>query len=155
MKRNAGSSARPLVRAGLLALLVCMLAPAGAAEGAKTSATPADTAEQRYRQERAECLSGRSPQPRAVCLQEAGAARDEARRQGLSSPNADFTRNQRQRCEALPPADSKACMARMAGEGSTRGSVAEGGVIRELTTRTTGAPQAASAPSPAASGGQR
>jgi hypothetical protein len=134
-------------RAGVSALLACLAVPAVAAT------KPADPAEQRYQLERADCLSGRSPQPRDVCLKEAGAAREEARRQGLSSPTAEFTRNQLQRCQPLPPADRQACIARMSGAGTTRGSVAEGGVLRELTTRTVG--PAASAASATASGASR
>ena len=88
----------------------------------------------RYKQERAVCTSGQSNQARDTCLREAEAAYAQARRGGLDDGAATYAANQRQRCEALPTADRKACLARMDGQGSTSGSVAEGGVMRELVT---------------------
>ena len=144
---------RPAARTAVSIWLLCLAIPALAAT------KPADAAEQRYQQERADCLAGRSPQARDVCLKEAGAARGEALRQGSPGTTDDLVRNQLQRCQPLPPADRQSCIARMSGAGTTRGSVAEGGVLRELTTRSPGpdasAPSAASAASAAASNAQR
>jgi hypothetical protein len=95
---------------------------------------PSD-ARTRYQQDRAVCDSGLSHQDRATCLREAGAALDEARRGGLNDGQAQYQQNALIRCNALPPEERNACQARMQGQGVTRGSVAEGGIYRELVTR--------------------
>jgi hypothetical protein len=110
------------------ALLVA--APVLAAEGLGAS-----DARARYLQERAACESGQSHQDRATCMREAGAAYDEARRGRLNDGPAQYQQNALVRCNALPPGDREACLARMQGQGVTRGSVAEGGIYRELVIR--------------------
>jgi hypothetical protein len=103
------------------------LTPALAAGSGKPS-----SAQSEYQQERARCLRGDSGQDRATCLQEAGAAYEEARRGRLgSAPAADLSRNATQRCDAQPPADRDACVQRILGAGSTQGSVPAGGVLRQ------------------------
>jgi hypothetical protein len=99
----------------------------------------------RYLQERAVCLTGHANQDRATCLQEAGAARAEALRGGLASPatSSDLERNARLRCAQLPQPERSDCAARMAGQGSVEGSVAAGGVLRELVTQVPAAPASA------------
>jgi hypothetical protein len=90
----------------------------------------------RYLHERAMCESGQSYQDRATCLREAGAAFNEARRGGPQDyGQAQYQRNALIRCDPLPPEERSACQARMQGEGVTRGSVAEGGIYRELVIR--------------------
>ena len=97
------------------------------------AALAATTAQQQYQQERAACLSGASNQDRATCLREAGAALHESSRGGLSSPDQRaLGNNQVQRCAALPEPDRQECTLRMQGQGSTSGSVQQGGVLREL-----------------------
>jgi hypothetical protein len=99
-------------------------------------AAPSDSdAQARYQQERAACESGKSHQDRATCLREAGAALGEARRGRLEDTQAQYENNALIRCNPLPPEDRKACIARMQGQGTTRGSVAGGGIYRELITR--------------------
>ena len=76
-------------------------------------------------------------QDRAACQREAGAAKQEARRNGLTSasPSA-YDQNALARCELQPIAERAACEARVKGTGmsSTDGSVLGGGVIRETVT---------------------
>ena len=95
-----------------------------------------------YRQERAVCLSDRSNQDRATCLQEAKAAYGEARRGGLDTDAAPLADNVRRRCDPLPDEQRQACHARMHGQGSTSGSAATGGILRELSTPETRPPTA-------------
>lgn len=110
---------------GVGAALCCI--PAHAAD--------ADTANPRYQQERARCLSGSSNQDEATCLREAAAARDEQRRGGLdAAPAGAYQRNAMRRCERLPAEHRADCEARMRGEGSTSGSVQGGAILRELVT---------------------
>jgi len=112
---------------------------------------PGDAAQQRYQKERAVCLAGTGPQDRATCLKEAGAALAESRRQGLTDPGQDTASHQRQRCQVLPVADRGACLARMSGQGTASGSVAGGGILRELRTVVPAASAPAVIPASAAS----
>lgn len=123
-----------------LAQLGGALAIGAATALAATSALAADAggrsdAEVRYQQERAACNSGQSHQDQATCLREAGAALQEARRGRLDDGQGAYQQNALVRCSALPPEERSACQARMQGQGTTRGSVAEGGIYRELVTR--------------------
>ncbi len=106
------------------------------------------TADTVYQQERAACLDGRNPQDRATCLKEAGAARAEARRHGLDNGEtpAQLRANALQRCQRVATDDRAACERLALGEGERSGSVAEGAVVKQITTRSVGV-----APAPAAS----
>lgn len=76
-------------------------------------------------------------QDKAACQREAGAARQEAQRGGLTSASgATYDQNAVVRCQAQPAADRADCEARVrgSGAGSTQGSVMGGGVIRETVT---------------------
>ncbi|CAA2102133.1 hypothetical protein [Variovorax paradoxus] len=113
--------------------------------GSVASATVASAAGPRrgdgggiYQQELAVC--GHNQQDRAACIREAGAARQEAARGGLTSA-PDYRANALARCGLQQPADRADCEARvLGGAGNTRaavdGSVMGGGVIRESVTTT-------------------
>lgn len=76
-------------------------------------------------------------QDRSACLREAGAARYEAGRGGLTSAApGNYEQNALARCALQPPSDQAACEARVRGTGTTaiEGSVLGGGVIRETVT---------------------
>ena len=76
-------------------------------------------------------------QDRAACLREAGAARQEAQRGGLSNPGPGTeASNALARCQLQPMADRADCEARIKGTGQTsaQGSVMGGGMIRETVT---------------------
>lgn len=76
-------------------------------------------------------------QERSSCLRERGAAKEEARRDGLTSaPPVAYDRNALERCKLQPMGDRAACEARVTGSGmsSTEGSVLGGGMIRETVT---------------------
>jgi hypothetical protein len=111
-------------------------------------ALAADTGEgnARYRQERAVCESGQSNQSRAACLDEANSARAQARRGALDDGAAPYAENASKRCDALPDADRNDCLARMQGQGTTSGSVAAGGIYRELVVLEPAAPTAETGP---------
>ncbi|MDM0002941.1 hypothetical protein QTI24_30440 [Variovorax sp. J22P240] len=92
-------------------------------------------ADARAQRERATCDGVQ--QDKAACLREAGAARQEAARGGLTSaPAADYDANAMARCKEQPAADQADCEARVrGGAGSTTGgSVMGGGLIREKVT---------------------
>ena len=115
-----------------LLMLGAALACAPALAAGKTGLAEAQA---RYERERAVCMSGQSNQDRATCLREAGAAFAQAKRDGLDDGSAPYVRNALQRCEPLPDEDRRACVSRMQGQGTTSGSVAGGGIYRELVTR--------------------
>lgn len=115
------------------AITGCVAASLLLVAGAAIAATPSD-AQLRYQQDRKACLSGASNQDRATCLREAGAALQEARRGRLAAGNgSQLGDNAVARCAALPPGDRDECVMRMR-EGTTSGSAAQGGVLRELVS---------------------
>ncbi|MDP1648722.1 MAG: hypothetical protein Q8M01_11060 [Rubrivivax sp.] len=130
-----------------LSSMTCALLLCGAAQAAPpapaVSAAELSAARARHAQEVAVCKSGRSNQDRATCLREAGAALMEAQRGGLGDGAAPPAANQFLRCDPLPADQRKDCIARMQGQGTTSGSVAGGGIYRELVTREGGAASAA------------
>jgi hypothetical protein len=107
------------------ALLVALLSVAVAAE--------ADAARQRYMQERENCLAGRSHQPQDVCLREASAALDAARRGQLAAEDpARLATNALARCDARPADQRSMCERMVRGDGTVTGSVDSGGFVREI-----------------------
>jgi hypothetical protein len=118
------------------AFLAAFLALAGLVPGTALAAgAKPSEAQQRYQEERANCLRGQTNQDRATCLKEAGAAYGEARRGALNnSGGPNFSQNATERCKAQPAADRDACVQRILGAGSTTGSVKGGGLIRETET---------------------
>jgi hypothetical protein len=112
----------------------------GAAPGVWAQAAAPGTAA-RMQSEKATCDGVQ--QDKAACLREAGAAREEAGRAGLTTVGpAGNSANAMDRCRLQPPADQADCMARIEGSSSgntstsTSGSVMGGGLIRETVTTT-------------------
>ena len=105
------------------------------------AATPSP-AEQRYQQDRADCLAGRTAESRKTCLIEAAAALQASRKHGLTTPTPEqIAANERKRCEALSGADRQDCLKRAAGLDTTvSGSVAGGGDLKETVTVIPGTP---------------
>jgi hypothetical protein len=98
------------------------------------AATPAADERAQFERERAVCTEGQSNQSRATCLKEAYAAYAQALHSTLAVGSADYALNARQRCNGLAGSDRNDCIARMQGQGTASGSVAKGGVYRELVT---------------------
>ena len=122
------------LRPSLIAALLAAVSLAGA-QSALAQAAPGSDA--RAQKERAVCDGVQ--QDRAACLREAGAARQEGRRDGLTSASPGrYDQNAVARCQSQPAADRADCEARITGGGagstSTDGSVMGGGVIRETVT---------------------
>ena len=109
-----------------LAALLCAGCLCGATAWAQGTASQAE-------RDRAACDGVQ--QDREACRREAGAARQEARRGGLT-PGDQAEQNALARCQLLQPAADRAdCEARVRGAAaSTSGSVMGGGVIRETVT---------------------
>ncbi|KQU87084.1 hypothetical protein ASC78_05970 [Variovorax sp. Root318D1] len=134
-------------------IIAALIAVGGIAAATTASAQPR-RGDSTYQQELSVC--GRNQQDRAACIREAGAARHEAARGGLTSA-PDYRRNALARCSLQPPADRADCEARVLGgsgntTGNVDGSVMGGGVIREsVTTVVMPAPAVMPAPEPAPS----
>lgn len=112
---------------GVLCSFVTRLAQADMNDG---RASPAA----RYEVERAACLRGQSAQSVDTCLLEAKAVRSQAGRRAQLDTPARLESNKLERCQTLPDPLRGDCIARMKGEGKVSGSVAEGGILRELVT---------------------
>src|SRR5690606_29585927 len=127
---------------GVCALGACLTAPAAFAAGNSTD----HDIEARYKLDVQRCNSGQTNQDKATCLQEAGAARDEAKRHRLANGNQSYEQNQIQRCNGLPSGEREDCLLQMSGQNTatqsttTQGSVGGGGVLRETTITMPAAP---------------
>lgn len=108
------------------------LLAATAAAGQEATGTTGIDASGNYRQEVQSCMSGKTPQDQATCLKEARNAQADRKRGLLDNAGIDFKANAAARCDALKGDDKAACQARMMGYGTTSGSVAGGGVLREI-----------------------
>ncbi len=111
---------------------------------------PAD-AQARYLRDTAACRTAPAKTDQTACLREAGAARGNKEHAGVEPDSGRFARNALKRCEPLPPSERRDCVARMQGEGTTSGSVAGGGILRELVTREVAPPVTRPVAEPAAS----
>ena len=80
------------------------------------------------------CITGMTQQDRETCLREVRNANADKRAGKLDNAGGQFGANAVQRCDVLMGQDKIACEARVAGVGNTQGSVAGGGVIREIET---------------------
>jgi hypothetical protein len=98
--------------------------------------TPSTLAEvqARFRQDMATCDSGQSIQYPVTCRLEARNALAAAKRGDLNDAPDVYQSNALQRCTAHQGSDRDDCEARMRGQGSVEGSVANGGVLRESVT---------------------
>ena len=125
-------SRRSLVYFGVTALLAVTAATAQVATGAP-GATGID-ASGNYQQEVQACMTGRTQQDQETCLKEARNAQADKKRGVLDNAGAQFQTNAAARCEVQAGEDKAACQARVMGYGNTSGSVAGGGLLREVET---------------------
>lgn len=115
-------------------VLAAALIVTGASDALAQATAPVGTPA-REQQERASCDGVQ--QDKAACMREAGAARQEAGRGGLTGGSgAALDANALERCKQLPGAEQADCEARLRGGvgSSSSGSVMGGGVIRETVT---------------------
>ena len=126
---NSAHSRKSLLSFGAAALLAVTAATAQVATG-----TTGIDASGSYRQEVNACMTGKTQQDQATCLREARNAQADKQRGSLDNSNAQFEANAKARCDVLTGEEKAACDARLMGYGSTTGSVAAGGVLREVET---------------------
>jgi hypothetical protein len=113
--------------------LACMLTMTAAAGQVAAGSTGLDTSGN-YQTEVQACKAGRTGEDEATCLREARNAHAERKRGGLDNSSGQFEANALARCSALKGDDKAACEARMLGHGQVSGSVAGGGLLREIET---------------------
>ena len=87
-------------------------------------------------------MSIREHDQRANCLSEASTANAARQPPQADTDPGRYARNAVERCKALRDPDRGDCIARIQGAGTTSGSVAAGGIYRELVTRETATPDA-------------
>ncbi|HEY1131976.1 MAG TPA: hypothetical protein VGF12_21395 [Roseateles sp.] len=134
---------RPRHRLSAAWLAAGLMVLAGVAQAAGPKAGNVDPLRLQYEREKADCISGRTGEPRDVCLREAGAAYAQARKGQLVAPGdrpEQWARNALLRCQAQPPEDRDLCERRVR-EGQTSGSVSGGGQLTTLTVRSTDIPK--------------
>jgi hypothetical protein len=90
----------------------------------------------RYKQEVANCAVTQPVANHRNCVKDARHALAEIKRgrMGESWQLSDFNKHAMLRCDVHKGDDKTDCVARMRGQGKTEGSVAGGGLLRELTT---------------------
>jgi hypothetical protein len=123
---SAQQSIRRCVGIAMVALLCAHVATVAAQDRGERA--------RRFEADQRACQDGKSGQAFEPCMKEARAV--QAQRLD-STPSADaeqLRRNGLMRCDALKGDDRVACDARMRGEGTVSGSVAGGGILRELIT---------------------
>ena len=126
---NNARSRKSLVSFGVAALLAMTAATAQVATG-----TTGIDASGSYQQEVNACMTGKTQQDRDTCLKEARNAQADKKRGVLDNAGAKFETNAAARCDVLASEEKAACKARVMGFGSTTGSVAGGGLLREVET---------------------
>jgi hypothetical protein len=85
--------------------------------------------------ERASCIKGMTQQAEGTCLTEARNAAADKRRGVLDNAGGNFKANRYARCDVFKGGEDRAaCVARIDGEGQAAGTVAEGGVVRQVET---------------------
>lgn len=114
-------------------LVLVSLALGLPAAWAQPSPSQRQGADADYRREVRACESSASSQDRSTCLREARSARADLRHGALTTPSPEALQtNALARCQVFAPGpDMDACRARVMGEGSSSGSVAGGGILRE------------------------
>ena len=136
-----------------LGLVAAALMGLGAAAQAAPQHSDTAAARARFQMDQQTCKDGTSGESPRTCMKEARAALQAALHGQLTHGTPDYAANRLARCDPLQGLDHVACVARMAGAGTIEGSVAGGGILRELTVRyvddpTTGLPVAIEIPAP-------
>jgi preprotein translocase subunit SecF len=130
MKSTDARSRKSLMSFGVAALLAV---GAATAQVATTGATGID-ATGSYQSEVQACMSGATQQDRDTCMKEARNASAEKQRGRLETYGANDA-HAMARCDVHQAGEDRAaCQARVMGMGNADGSVAGGGVIREVET---------------------
>lgn len=132
--KNSDRSLKSMLSFGAAALLAVGAATAQVASDAAFPGAAMIDSSGSYKQEMQACMSGATQQSREDCMKEARNAAA-AKRRGNLDTYGDHQQHAMNRCEVHMDAENKAaCRARIMGMGSIEGSVAAGGLLREVET---------------------
>jgi len=137
---NARLTPRTLPIVGLCFAAAVSLLAQSAAVAADNAATA--SAKARLQQDRVVCSRIRDQGERDECLSEASTRFAGTQPSHPDENPAQLMRNALKRCEPLREPDRQDCVLRTQGQGTTTGSVAGGGIYRELVTIEVGEPEA-------------
>ena len=130
MKSTDARSRKSILSFGVAALLAVGAATAQVA----TPGTAGIDSTGSYQHEVQSCMSGLTQQDRDTCLKEARNAHADKQR-GVLDTDGNLQANAMARCDVFTSGEDKAaCQARTMGMGNIDGSVAGGGLIREVET---------------------
>jgi hypothetical protein len=130
MNKTDTRSRKSLISFGVAALLAVGAATAQVATAGSTGIDASGS----YQSEVQACMSGATQQSRDDCLKEARNARADKQR-GVLDTQGPVAANAMGRCDVFQGGEDKAaCQARVMGMGNVEGSVAGGGLIREVET---------------------
>ncbi|HEY8049399.1 MAG TPA: hypothetical protein VIE63_09520 [Ramlibacter sp.] len=132
--RKLDVSRKGVVSFGATALFAITAAAAQVAGGNSAPMGAPVDASGSYRAEVQSCMQGRTAEDQATCLKEARNAQADRKRGQAGGNGENYAANARARCNVLSGEDRSACEARMMGYGTVSGSVAGGGVLREVET---------------------
>jgi hypothetical protein len=120
--------------ASLTALILLTVGAISAASAQIASGTTGIDATGNAQSELAACNNGKTQQDRQTCITEVRNA-NAARRAGkVDNSGGKFKENALARCDVFKGEEQVACQARIVGYGDAAGSVAGGGVIRQVET---------------------
>jgi preprotein translocase subunit SecF len=130
MTTQQARSQKSLVSFGVAALLAVCAATAQVATAGSTGIDSTGS----YQSEVQACMSGQTQQSREDCIKEARNAQADKSR-GVLENSGPTAANAMGRCDVHAGGeDQAACRARIMGMGNVQGSVAGGGLIREVET---------------------
>lgn len=132
---NTANHAFHRVRHGIGIAMVALVC----AQALSVAAQDRSEKRRRFEADRQACQLGRNGPEYQSCMREAYAVLGDRPSSAAPTNAEQLQRNAQVRCDALQGDDHAACVARMRGEGTISGSVAGGGVLRELVTPDTAA----------------
>lgn len=134
MTSSLHSGKTAFLRKGVAFIGLSALLAVGAASAQVASGTTGIDASGSTQREKAACHNGMTQQDFVTCMREANNAAAAKRSGKLDNSGGQFEANALKRCDVLQGNDKIACEARIMGYGSTSGSVAGGGVVRQIET---------------------
>ena len=120
--------------ASVTAFVVLTFGAVTAASAQIASGTTGIDATGNAQSELAACVSGKTQQDRETCMTEVRNANAAKRAGKVDNSGGRFKQNALSRCDVFQGEEQIACQARVVGYGDAAGSVAGGGVIRQVET---------------------
>jgi hypothetical protein len=120
--------------ASVIAFVLLTIGAVTAASAQIASGTTGIDATGNAQSELAACINGKTQQDRQTCITEVRNANAAKRAGQVDNSGGRFKENALARCDVFKGEEQIACQARIVGYGDAAGSVAGGGVIRQVET---------------------